>query len=140
MLYAIATLLVNLFGLDFEKARKFASYGLIIFILLIVAISGLWLRSCLTKPAKLDIKNIDKINSANQKERLEELSKTVEQNADVVKTVDGRNAISEQDEASKQAAIWAKVKDADEKVQAAKSQGRDVTGPELECILTGVCQ
>jgi len=140
MFLAITAFLVNVFGFDYEKARKIASIGLIVVILLIVLISGLWLRSCFNKPAKLDIKNIEKINSKNESERLKALSETVERNADVVKTVDGRNRISEQDEASKQAAIWAKVKEADEKIQAAKSIGKDVTGPELECILTGVCE
>lgn len=139
MFFGIVTLLTNLFGLEFEKARKFVSIGLVVVILLIIAISGLWLRSCLKKPAKLDIKNIEKINKANEAERRAELQKVIEQNADVVKTVDGRNAIAEQDEASKQAAIWAKINDADEKIQAAKSQGRDVTGPELECMLMGAC-
>jgi len=140
MFFAVSKFIANLFGLDITKVQKWVLLIAVILGFMIILFSGLWLRSCLSKPAKLDIKNIDKINSANQKERLEELSKTVEQNADVVKTVDGRNAISEQDEASKQAAIWAKVKDADEKIQAAKSQGHDVTGPELECILTGVCK
>ena len=113
---------------------KWKTIATIIGIAMLVLFVALAFNRCKKEP-KLDIKNIEKINSANEKERLEELSKTVEQNADVVKTVDGRNAISEQDEASKQAAIWAKVKEADEKIQAAKSQGRDVTSEELECLL-----
>lgn len=140
MLFGIATFLVNLFGLEFEKARKIAAFLFVAIVLVVVIVPTVFIFRACNKPPKLDIKNVEKINKANATERRKELQVTIEQNADVVRTVDGRNAISETNEAERQAAIWSKINDADDKIKAAKSQGRDVTGPELECMLTGVCE
>lgn len=135
MIFAISKFIASMFGLDISKVQRWVVIivGCIAVAVILGVVIGTY--SCLRKTPKLDIKNIEKINKANETERRAELQKVIEQNADVVKTVDGRNAISEQDEASRQLAIYQKIQDADEKIQAAKSQGKDVTGEQLECIL-----
>lgn len=94
-------------------------------------------RAC-SKPKGIDIKDveaIDKINRGNETERRKQLEKVIVENQEVISTVDERNTIAAESEAEKQAAIWAKINDADAKIAEAKRQGRDVTQDELECIL-----
>lgn len=141
MILFVANLFVNLFGWDHAKAVKRIWLGLIILGLALILGAGLWIKGCSSRRnAKMDQKEIQKINSADRTERLEGLSKTVTDNSDVVKTVDGRNTIAEVSETEKQAQTNAKILELDEKVEAAKRSGHDVTGPELDCMLTGVCQ
>lgn len=94
-------------------------------------------KACQSPAPTIDIRNIDKINSASRQERLEELNKTIQENANVVKTVDGRNTIAETSEAEKQAQIHAKILAADAQIEAAKAQGKTVSGADVDCILTG---
>jgi hypothetical protein len=135
MVFAVATLLMKFFDLDFEKARRIVSFVIIAIVSLTVIMVCLFTYRACNKPPKLDLKNIEKINKANEVERRAELRKTIEENAGVVRTVDGRNTISEQDKTAKQAAIWAKIREVDDKIADAKSNGRDVTSEELECLL-----
>ncbi len=107
---------------------------IVVAILAVAIVVGQFYKACKTKPS-IDIKTVEKLNKANETERLKELETTIVENADVIKTVDGRNSIAELSEDEKQAAIWAKVREADAKIAKAKTQGRDVTGPELECLL-----
>ena len=98
---------------------------------------GLIYRSC-TRPvpkAQVDLKTVEAINKQNREERLKALEKTIQENADVVETVDRRSTIAAEDEASRNAAIWAKIAEVNEKVEAARLQGRDVSQEELECML-----
>lgn len=102
-------------------------------IVLIVAVIFVY-RAC-HKPAKINLEQIEKINNANEKERKAELQKVIEDNQDVVRTVDNRAAITEINNVEKNREIDAKVKEADKKIMEAKAQGKDVTQEELQCIL-----
>lgn len=137
MIFFVANFLSNLLGWDLTKTLKRVQLGLIILGLIAIAAAGLWIRSCVTRHnAKLDQKAIEKINKADRTERLQELSKVVTENSDVTKTVDQRNTIAEVNETEKQAQVNAKVLELDEQVQAAKKGGHDVTGSELDCMMT----
>jgi preprotein translocase subunit SecF len=93
------------------------------------------------KSGGIDQESINKINSANEAERKQELREVIEKNADTVKTVDNRTAITETNIEQRNQEIEAKIKQADKKILEAKSQGRDVTAEELEkCLLEGDCK
>lgn len=102
----------------------------------VLILFGLVMSKCSPKP-KIDMKAVNEINSANEVERKKVLEKTITENASVVKTVDERKTIAEVSEAEKQTQIYVKIQEVDAKIAAAKAQGRDVTGPELECLLMG---
>ncbi len=124
-----------MFGLDISVVQKRVLLAAMILGIIAITVFCLWVRSCLTKPAKLDIKNIEKINKANETDRKAELQTEIERNAGVVKTVDGRNSIAEVNETEKQAQINAKIEEVSDKVAQAKASGHDVTSDELECML-----
>lgn len=105
-------------------------------ILVVLLISGLWIRSCVNRRhAKIDEAAIQKINRANEQQRKEELRKVVVENEDVVKTVDNRTELQNLDIVTKTREIDQKVTEADKGIVEAKKQGKDITGPELECLL-----
>jgi len=140
MIFAISQFIASFFGLDISKVQKAVLLAVIILgLILFVVIVTFIFRVCSPKPASIDQKSINKINAANETERKAELQKVIEKNADVVKTVDERNTISEINEVERNAQIHAKIAEADKKIADAKANGRDVTGPELECLLTGNC-
>lgn len=140
MIFAVSKFIASLFGWDISKVQKAVLLAVtILAAILLFLIVVFFFRHCGPKPATIDQKSINKINAANETERKAELQKVIEQNADVVKTVDERNTIAEINEVEKQAQIHAKIAEADKKIADAKANGRDVTGPELECLLTGNC-
>ena len=140
MIVILANLLVNIFNIDFAKATLWAKRGITILAGLIVVIVFLFVfRSCGRRPASIDQESINKINSANEAERKKELQNVIEDNADVVRTVDNRSTVAETNVIERNRLIDEKIKQADQAISNAKAQGRDVTGPELECILTGNC-
>lgn len=102
-------------------------------IFVLTAVALLWNRC--KKEVKFDQATVDKINNGNRKEREQELRKKVEDNADVIKTVDGRTEITNVNVVERNREIDARVKAADDAILAAKSQGRDVTQDDLECLL-----
>jgi DNA-binding transcriptional MerR regulator len=91
-------------------------------------------RSC-GRSKGIDVKNIEKINSENKAERQQELREVVEENADAIKTVDGRTTIAETNVVERDRLVDEKVKEADKKIEEAKQQGQDVSSEQLECIL-----
>ena len=105
--------------------------GIVLFILLITSF-----RSC-GKKATIDQEQINKINSANEKERKLELQKVIEQNQEVVATVDNRTTIAETNVVERNRQIDEKIKEVDKKIIEAKAQGKDVTAEELEALLLG---
>lgn len=119
----------------FWFTATFQTKAVIVGIILVLFGTVFVWRSCSSRRAKIDLQNIEKVNSQNRQERQAELQKVIEQNADVVKTVDDRTTIADANVEQRNAQIYAKIKDADEKIEAAKQQGRDVTSDELECIL-----
>lgn len=141
MIFPIANLLIKLFGFDERQARKYASVGLIlaaIFAVLIVVL--VFEKACNKKDFKIDQDAINKINTANETQRKAELEKVIEQNSTVVQDVSNRTAIADSNVAEHGRLVDEKIKAADTAIQSAKAGGRDVTGPEVECILTGVCK
>jgi hypothetical protein len=64
MILAIAKLLTSVFGLDLQKAQRFVIYGLMVLVGVFVLVFALWMRSCMTKPAKLDQQEIIKAQQA----------------------------------------------------------------------------
>lgn len=138
MLFIIANLLIKLFGIDFAKANRIARWlfaGIAILVVLIIA--GLVFKACGGRKVKIDQKETESIAKANEADRKKELEVSITRNADAVKTVNGRNTIAEVNEANKQSEIYLKIKDADEKIAASKASGHDVTGDEVNCLLTG---
>ena len=101
-----------------------------------LAISLLIYKACFVhKPIQIEETSLEKIKSENKAERIKELTKVVEANADVIKTVDNRTELSEVNNIERNREVDARVKKADEALQAAKAQGKDVTAEQLECIL-----
>lgn len=136
MIFTISKFIASLFGWDISKVQKNVLLAFMILgAILLVVIVAFFYRHCGPKPASIYMKSVNKINKANEIERKAELQKMIEQNADVVKTVDQRNTIANEDERTRDAAIWAKIQQADQKIADAKAGGRDVTSAELECIL-----
>ena len=111
---------------------KKIAIGAGIFILLVSVF--LVYDGCKAKPT-IDLETVNKINNANEKEAKEELTKKVQESADVIVqaeettrnvelTVDERNRL-----------IQEKIAEAEKKVAEAKNQNRDVTQEELQCLL-----
>jgi len=140
-MFFVAKFIAGLFGWDISKVQRWLAIVLIALIGVAVLVFGLWAKSCWSAH-KLKVTNeqVEKINKANEHDRKAELQKVIDDNADVVRTVDNRSAISETNTIERNRIIDDKIKEADKKIQEAKEQGHDVTGPELECMLTGNCQ
>lgn len=115
----------------FTLKAKLVSVGVVLLIIVI----GVVTYKCSHRPAKIDLETVNKINNANEKERKAELQKVIEDNADVVRTVDNRSAVTEVNVVERNRAIDDKIKAVDAKIAEAKSQGRDVTQDELNCLL-----
>lgn len=123
----------DIWWLKFTLVPKLISAAVLLVILLL---PFLWLRGC-SKPPVIDEEKINKINSANEKERKAELQKVIEENQEVIETVDNRTTIAETNVIERNRVIDEKVKEADKAIAEAKKRGRDVTAEELECLLTG---
>jgi len=137
-MFFLASLISKAFGLDISKVQRWLVIGIIVLVAVAVLVFGLWLRSCWTAhKLKVSQAQIDKINKADEHDRKAELQKVVDDNADVVRTVDNRSAVSETNTIERNRIIDEKIKAADKAIQDAKAQGHDVTGPELDCLLTG---
>lgn len=112
------------------------NWRLVAGIIMALAISLLIYKACFVhKPIQIEETSLEKIKSENKAERIKELTKVVEANADVIKTVDNRTELSEVNNIERNREVDARVKKADEALQAAKAQGKDVTAEQLECIL-----
>jgi Co/Zn/Cd efflux system component len=107
-------------------------------VLVLLLLPFLLLRGCGGSPV-IDQEQINKINSANEKERKAELQKVIEDNQETISTVDNRTTIAETNVVERNRLIDEKIKEVDKKIAEAKHQGRDVTAQELECLLTGNC-
>lgn len=140
MILGIAKFLVLALGLvgiriDTTKAQKIAIIGLFVVIGLVILFFVLSLRSCFKKEAKIDLEQIEKINKGNEADRKKELQKIIENNAEVINTVDNRTAIAETNVIERNRLIDEKIKAVDKKIAEARAGGKDITGPELECML-----
>ena len=136
MVFAIAKFISGLFGWDISKVQKYVILGVMGLIVVVVIAGGLWFKSCRENHRlKVYQKQVEKINKADEKERKAELQKVIDDNADVITTNDQRSTIAQANEDQKQAQIYSKIQEADQRIADAKAQGRDVSQDELECIL-----
>lgn len=102
-------------------------------IILIATVASVY-QNCKPQP-KIDLETVNKINTADEVKRKDELKKTIEDNADVIKTVHEDTEIVNLSVEEKDKAIAEKVEDANKKIEEAHALGHDVTSEELECIL-----
>lgn len=123
---------LNVWYYQWAFPAKMVSIAVLVLLLMIVVLG---IKSCGKKETHIDQASVEKINSNNKAEREAELTRTIEKNQDVITTVDGRTTIAETNVVERDRLIDEKVKSADQAIQAAKQQGRDVTSEELECIL-----
>lgn len=65
MLFGIATLLIKIFGFDFDKAIRVARFVLVgVALLIVLIVAGLVFRSCGSRKVKLDEKSIQAAQTA----------------------------------------------------------------------------
>ena len=109
--------------------------GAILFVYLVVGIN-----SCGKNTAPVFTpESLNKINTA-ESERIEKVVREeIEKNAEAKRTVGDRSANAEADAQREKREVDEKARRAAEKVIEARNQGRDVTGPELDCIVLGNC-
>lgn len=138
MLLALINLLMNLFGIDFARARRLALIAVAVAVLLVLIGFVALFRSCGKRQVKIDESQIQKINQANERERKLEIEKVILENANTIKTVDERTTIAETNVVERNRLLDEKIKDADKKIAEAKQQKGDVTSEELEKILLGL--
>lgn len=138
MIFWLATLVSKITGWDISKVQRIVVIVMIALVGIAVLSFGLWAKSCWSAhKLKVTQAQIDKINNANEHDRKAELQKVIDDNADVVRTVDNRTAVSETNTIERNRVIDDKIKAADKAIQDAKAQGQDVTGEQLDCLLTG---
>lgn len=101
----------------------------------ILLLSIFFIYQSLKPQPKIDIETVNTINNANEQKRKEELTKQMNDNAEVIKSNDNRTALTELNIEERDRQIAEKVKEVDLKIQEVKQQGRDVTQGELECLL-----
>jgi phage tail sheath protein FI len=121
----------NFIGFAVAKWRYFAVGGAILltFIVVMVAVKRPGPRP------KVDEATLQKINSANETTRIDALNKTVDENEQIVTTVGNRSTIVEVNRVERERETAEKVAEVNQKIAAAKADGRDVTQSELECML-----
>lgn len=115
------------------------NWKIVLPIVAVIVIVLFLFSKCGSKPPTIDLEKVDKINRANETERKKELQAIIEENQEVIRTVDNRSAMTDVHVAERNREIDAKIKEADKAIIEAKKNGRDVTQEELECILVGNC-
>jgi hypothetical protein len=107
----------------------------IVVVVLLVLVGGL--RSCFSKgkTAKVDLEIVDKINSKNANEARADVNRMVEENIDVVRTVDNRTTLVEANAVERDRLIAEKKVVVNREVEKAKAIDGNVTQEELQCIL-----
>ncbi len=80
MIFTISKFIAGLFGWDISVVQKRVLLALMILVVIAVIVSGLWIRSCLVRPAKLNEKQIQKAQKAiaeqDRKEMVEILAES----------------------------------------------------------------
>ena len=136
MIFAIAKFITSLTGWDVSKVQRYVFWSLAGVIVILCVAVGLWVKSCVAKHRlKVTQQQVEKITKANEIERKAELQKVIDENTDVVKTVDNRTELTNANVWDRNHAADQRVADADKAIVAAHQQGRDVTQEELECLL-----
>lgn len=97
--------------------------GIGILVLFFVLVSG----SCRNeRKVEINEEAIQKVNSADRREREAALEKVITENRDAIESVDNRNISIQQE-----------IKRAEAAIEASKRQGKDVSAEELEVLLLG---
>jgi hypothetical protein len=126
--------------MDTQRAQTLVVVGLIASIAIAVLIFG-WMVSgwFKTKP-KMDHDTADRINSKNREEVKAEVRERVEENTDVMTTVDGRNYLNDVNAVEKNRKIDEKTNELTGRIEQVKQEKkRDLTSEEVECVLMGTC-
>jgi uncharacterized membrane protein len=136
MILFIASLLTRFFGIDLQKAQRAVLVALIaVGVVIFLVIFGLVYRSCSSKSAKVDLETVDKINDGNKAEVRKEVRELVEENAEVVTTVDNRTTIAETNVVERERVLDEKVRVVEQKIAEAKSIDGNVSQEDLQCAL-----
>ena len=126
--------------MDVQKAQSIVIVILITLIGLAVLWFGWVVVSWFKPKPKLDLDTADKINSKDRKVIQEEVKERVEDNADIIKTVDERNYLNEVNSVERNRKVDEKVAEITGKIEKVKEEKkRELTSDEVECILMGTC-
>jgi hypothetical protein len=128
---AIGLFLANVWGFIYAHWR----IVLIAVIVFLALLTGFCVYRGIKSRATIDQTKIDALNKKNEVERKQELREIIDQNADVIKTIDERNALSDLTIEQRSAEAEKKVEEANKYIEDAKRVGRDVTQDELVCLL-----
>lgn len=112
------------------RVYLYIAAGLALLLVLVFAF-----RSCGKSKAKVDLESVDKINSGNKAEVRKEVREMVEENAEVVTTVDNRTTIAETNVVERDRLLDEKVRVVEQKIEAEKAITGNVTQEQLQCIL-----
>lgn len=104
-------------------------------LIIVIALIGRAVIGWFAPTVRYDHATVDRINNRNAADAKAEIKQTVQENLDVIKTVDGRTELVNLSVEERDKEIEKVVAAASVKTEAAKQIKGDVTGPELECIL-----
>lgn len=135
MITILASYLTGWFGLEILKAQKIVKYSLIVLAIIVVLFVAISFKACLTPQPKIDEQTIQKVNSENERVRKEELKQIIEENSEVIKTVDERTTIAETNIEERDKLINQKIAEVDKKLEQIKNNKGEVTSDELQCLL-----
>lgn len=130
-LAAIGLIAANAWGWIYAN-RRIVLIGIASILIALTAFCGY--RGCKSR-ATIDQTKIDALNKKNEAERKQELREIIDQNADVIKTVDERNTLTELTIEQRSAEAEKKVQEVDKKIAEIKADNRDVTREEFLCLL-----
>jgi preprotein translocase subunit SecF len=77
MILALANLFVNLLGFDFERGKKYARILFLVAVAVVVIVPTVFIYRACNKPAKLDEKQIQKVQKAIAKADRAEMEQTL---------------------------------------------------------------
>lgn len=139
MIFWISGLLVSWFGLTPATAAKWGKRIFVGAIILAVLLVGLIIVKCSGRdsPKVINEETLSKVKNADRQTIQKEFQTIIDNNADVVRTVDNRSTVAEVNAVERNRLADDKARQAADAVIAARLQGRNVTAEELECLLTG---
>lgn len=126
--------------LDIQLAQKLVVVILISFALVLLLWFGWVIKGWLTPKPKMDHDTADRINSKNREVIKQEVKERVEENTDVMTTVDGRNYLNDVNTVERNRKIDEKTNELVGRIEQVKQEKkRDLTSEEVECVLMGTC-
>jgi hypothetical protein len=124
-------ILANAWGWIVANPLKAALY-LFAFLGVVFVIS--WF-ACGRGKASVSQEEINRINTANDRERKKEIESVILKNAETVTTVNEQTTIANANVVERNRLLDEKIAEVDKNIVEAKQQGRDVTQEELQCLL-----